>query len=94
MPTNSPITVKVSYRFVKGLHGFTSDDVYGLFVLDQDPERAFHAVCPSIKELLRLNLGMDVEVEPAVSLQEFLGASKQVPQTVLSSRSFVLRAAA
>ena len=51
--------IRVTYRFIDGLHVYTSDDVYGLYVANRDPRRAYDAVAPSLQRLISLNEGMD-----------------------------------
>jgi hypothetical protein len=99
MASRFPATVAVHYRFIDGYHIFTSNEVYGLYVASRDPQKAYERVGPAIAQLLNVNEGISCEVEPTVSLREFLRSLKGAPldawQTQqLSSRHFVLRPAA
>ena len=57
-----------------GFHVFTSSEVAGLYVIDEDPERAFEQVAPSLEMLLHLSRGERCAVRPASSYQEFMRA--------------------
>jgi hypothetical protein len=99
MASRSPATVAVEYRFIEGCHIFTSHEVYGLYVASRDPQKAYERVGPAIEQLLNANEGISCDVEPAVSLREFLRSLKGAPleawqEQQLSSRQFVLRPAA
>lgn len=96
MPTKFTF-IKVQYRFVDGHHMFTSDDIDGLLVVSKDAETAYRDVAPSIKLLLKMNEGIDCEVEPAMSFHDFLACSGQEeedvtepPPLVLSDREYCL----
>jgi hypothetical protein len=99
MQSGFPATVAVHYRFIDGYHVFTSHEVYGLYVASKDPQRAYQRVGPAIEQLLNVNEGVSCQVEPAVSLREFLRSLKGAPHEAwhldrMSSRRFVLRPAA
>lgn len=88
--------IRVTYRFIDGLHVYTSDDVYGLYVAHRDARRAYDAVAPSLQKLIRLNEGMDCRVEPALTYSELLRAKHHPDQPLIpeiTSRSFVAHAA-
>ncbi len=70
MPNISTITV--DYRVVDGWHVFTSADVRGLYVANEEQEAAFSAVGPTIETLLQLNEDVHVEVRPATTFARFL----------------------
>ncbi len=97
MPTGKQATICVNYRNIDGYHVFTSEDVYGLYVASQEPEKAFNDVGPAIEKLIRLNENVDCQVEPADSFREFLSALRGETETTytnaLGSRNFVLRPA-
>lgn len=88
--------IRVTYRFIDGLHVYTSDDVYGLYVANRDPQRAYAAVAPSLQKLISLNEGMNCQVEPAMTWSELLRAAHHPDQLLvpeITSRSFLARAA-
>lgn len=92
--TRLPVAVLVQYRYVEGLHVFTSTDVEGLYIADRDPHAAFERVAPAIRFLVKENEKVECGVEPAANFREFLmqlraGASRSLPPA-LESRSFVL----
>ena len=98
MPAGKQATICVNYRNIDGYHVFTSEDVYGLYVASQDPEKAFKGVGPALQKLIRLNEHVNCRVEPADSFREFLSALRGEVQTTyiaaLGSRNFVLTPAA
>lgn len=67
--------VKVLYKFVDGAHFFVSGDeaTTGLCVAHKDVAKAFGAVPAQLSKLFKLNHGMDVTFEPALSLMAFAG---------------------
>jgi hypothetical protein len=88
--------IRVTYRFIDGLHVYTSEDVYGLYVANQDPQRAYDAVAPSLQKLICLNEGMNCRVEPALTYSELLRSVHHPDQPLvpeITSRSFVAHAA-
>lgn len=88
--------IRVTYRFIDGLHVYTSDDVYGLYVANRDPRRAYDAVAPSLQRLISLNEGMDCAIEPALTYSELLQVTHHPDEPLLpeiTSRSFLARAA-
>jgi type I restriction enzyme R subunit len=60
-------SIRVHYRFVGGYHVYTSDDVYGLYVANQDPYVAYDAVAQSLEKLIKLNEDLDCRVEPTLT---------------------------
>jgi hypothetical protein len=93
MPTT---TIRVTYRFIDGMHIYTSDDVYGLYVADRDAQRPYDAVAPSLQKLIRLNEGVECQVEPALTYAELLRAAHHPDQPLIleaRSRNFLARAA-
>jgi hypothetical protein len=94
MPQTTAIWV--TYRFIDGLHVYTSDDVYGLYVANQDPERAYNAVAPSLQKLINLNEGMNCRIEPALTYPELVRSIHFPDQPLvreITSRSFLAHAA-
>jgi hypothetical protein len=88
--------IRVAYRFIDGLHVYTSDDVYGLYVANRDPQRAYAAVAPSLQRLISLNEGLDCQVEPALTYSELLRQMHHPDQPLvpeITSRSFLAHAA-
>jgi hypothetical protein len=88
--------IRVTYRFIDGLHVYTSDDVYGLYVANRDPQLAYDAVAPSLQSLIKLNEGMSCKVEPALTYSELLRAAHYPDQPLvreITSRSFLAHAA-
>jgi hypothetical protein len=88
--------IRVSYRFIDGYHVYTSDDVYGLYVANRDPARAYAAVGPSLEKLIRLNEGISCRVEPVLTFSELVRSARHRGEPVLheiTSRSFVAHAA-
>ncbi|MBR2819847.1 MAG: hypothetical protein IKE60_34575 [Reyranella sp.] len=64
-------TIMVDYRRVDGWHVFTSDEVPGLYVADEDCKTAYDAVAPSIELLLRENQHINVHVKPRLPFERF-----------------------
>ena len=96
MPVEPVTVIEVQYRFIDGYHVFTSEDVYGLYVASRNPEKAFGNVQASIEKLIKLNHGVDIEVEPAHTYREFLRAvtgEPEIPHPAIinESRDFLLR---
>jgi hypothetical protein len=60
-------TIRVTYRLIEGVHIYVSEDVYGLYVADRNPEKAYEAVAPSLEKLIRLNEGIVCRVEPTLT---------------------------
>jgi hypothetical protein len=88
-------SIRVHYRFVDGYHVYTSDDVYGLYVANEDSRAAYDAVAPSLEKLIKLNEDLDCRVEPTLTFSELVRSAKHpgeplVPE--ISSRSFVAHA--
>ena len=44
--------IRVAYRFIDGYHVYTSDDVYGLYIANQDAGKAYSAIAPSLEKLI------------------------------------------
>jgi hypothetical protein len=63
--------IRVNYKYVEGWHVFTSEEVFGLYVANKDPERAYNGVATSIQLLLELNEGIKCEVSPEFTFQGF-----------------------
>jgi hypothetical protein len=96
MPMPQTTAIRVTYRLIDGLHVYTSDDVYGLYVAHSDPQRAFEMVAASLRRLIRLNENVECTVEPAMTYAELMRQvhhpdQPAVPET--TSRSFLARAA-
>jgi hypothetical protein len=72
MPDTNVSTITVDYRIIDGWHVFTSADVHGLYVANENQEAAFNAVGPTIETLLQLNENVRVEVRPAITFARFL----------------------
>ena len=88
--------IRVAYRFIDGYHVYTSDDVYGLYVANQDAGKAYDAIAPSLERLIKLNEGIACHVEPALTYSELVRAARHPDQPMtpeITSRSFVARAA-
>ena len=64
--------VKVDYSFRDDWHIFTSTDVPGLYVTSKDAEEAFHDLPQSIALLAKLNDGVDCDVRPVPTYNEFV----------------------
>ena len=64
--------IQVTYRFIDGYHVYTSDDVYGLYVAHQDPQKAYEAIAPSLEKLIKLNEGIVCRVEPTLTYSELV----------------------
>ena len=77
MPDSHLSTITIDYRVIDGWHVFTSADVPGLYVANEDQEVAFDAVGPTIEMLLQLNENVRVEVRPAVTFSRFLDQMKR-----------------
>jgi hypothetical protein len=96
MPDSNISTVTVDYRIIDGWHVFTSADVRGLYVANEDQEAAFNAVGPTIETLLQLNENVRVEVRPAITFSRFLeqmkGRSSQAMPSPGSSQFVVFTA--
>ncbi len=88
--------IRVTHRLIDGVNVYTSDDVYGLYIADRDPERAYEAVAPSLQRLMHLNEGLNYQVEPALTYSEMLRQQRHPEQPAVresTSRSFLVRAA-
>lgn len=88
--------IRVTYRFIDGVHVYTSDDVYGLYVADRDPQRAYEKVAPSLARLIKLNEGLTCKIEPALTYSELVQTAhhpERAITTEVTSRSFLARAA-
>ncbi|HTG25191.1 MAG TPA: hypothetical protein VK681_34560 [Reyranella sp.] len=72
MPDSNISTITVDYRVIDGWHVFTSADVRGLYVANENQEAAFNAVGPTIETLLQLNENVQVEVRAATAFSRFL----------------------
>ena len=88
--------IGVTYRLIDDMHVYTSEDVYGLYVADRDPKRAYDAVAPSLRKLISLNEGVECQIEPALTYSELLRQlhypdEPLVPE--ITSRSFLAHAA-
>ena len=88
--------IRVHYRYVDGLHVYTSDDVYGLYVANRDAEAAYAAVGPSLQHLIKLNENIDLRIEPALTFSELLRSARHPNEPEIreiTSRSFLAHAA-
>ena len=77
MPDSHFSTITIDYRLVDGWHVFTSADVHGLYVANEDQEAAFNSIAPTVETLLQLNENVRVEVRPAVTFTRFLDQMKR-----------------
>jgi hypothetical protein len=88
--------IRVTYRFINGHHVYTSSDCYGLYVANQDPQKAYEAVAPSLEKLIQLNEGVAYQVEPALTYAELIRSAQHPNEPLvreITSRSFIARAA-
>ncbi len=69
--------IDVDYRFRDGWHCFTSRQLKGLYVANQDAEVAYSDVGNAISKLLSLNERISVYVEPAEEFGDFLRAVRR-----------------
>jgi hypothetical protein len=96
MPDSNISTITVDYRIIDGWHVFTSADVRGLYVANENQEAAFNAVGATIETLLQLNENVRVEVRPAITFSRFLeqmkGRSSQAMPSPGSSQFVVFTA--
>jgi hypothetical protein len=91
-----PTAIQVKYRFIDGYHVYTSEDVYGLYVANRDPIKAYDAVSRSLEKLIKLNEGITCRVEPALTYSELVRVAQRPgePLTLeITSRSFLAHAA-
>jgi hypothetical protein len=91
-----PTAIQVKYRFIDGCHVYTSDDVYGLYVVNRDPRQAYEAVARSLEKLIQLNEGIVCRVEPALTYSELLRVVQHPGEPLtpeITSRSFLAHAA-
>jgi len=96
MAAQQAVAIRVTYRFVDGVHVYTSDDVHGLYVANRDPRKAYEAVAPSLEKLIRLNEGLTYRVEPALTYSELVRSAQHPNEPFIpevTSRSFVAHAA-
>ena len=87
--------IQVTYRFIDGYHVYTSDDVYGLYVAHQDPQKAYEAIAPSLEKLIKPNEGIVCRVEPTLTYSELVRSAQHPNEPLISeltSRSFVAHA--
>jgi hypothetical protein len=88
--------IRVTYRLIDGFHVYTSDDVYGLYVANQDPKKAYDAVAPSLAKLILLNDGIVCRVEPTLTYAELVRSAQHPSEPLIpeiTSRSFLAHAA-
>jgi hypothetical protein len=88
--------IRVNYRSVDGYHIYTSEDVYGLYVANQDAAKTYAAVGPSLEKLIQLNEGISCRVEPVLTFSELVRSARNPDQPLIreiTSRSFVAHAA-
>jgi hypothetical protein len=88
--------IRVHYRCIDGYHVYTSEDVYGLYIVNRDAQKAYDAVAPSLEKLIKLNDGLSWRVEPIMTFSEMVRSARNPDQPVvreITSRSFVARAA-
>jgi hypothetical protein len=91
-----PTAIQVKYRFIDGHHVWTSDDVFGLYVANRDPRKAYEAVARSLEKLIQLNEGIACRVEPALTYSELIRAAQHPGEPLtpeITSRSFLAHAA-
>lgn len=87
----SKTSIGVTYRSADGWHVFESPELPGLCVASKDPEVAYNDVAPSIRALLKLDEGIDLQVRPEQPLREFLAALRGETRDslhILASRRF------
>ena len=64
----------VDYKNVQGWHVFTSEDLPGLYVASQEPEKAYDDVAVAIAALVELDTGITCKVTPVVPYGQFVQA--------------------
>ena len=80
--------VKIIYRHKDGWHLFTSDGMDGLFVASPDRRKAFDDVPVAVRELLRLDHGIDCVAEWTLTYAGFVRAFRLEEQRdVLAERA-------
>lgn len=87
--------IKVLYSFDHGHHIFTSDDLDGLLVVNEDAEIVYRQLIPSIKKFLKIKTGIEFQIEQAMSLKDFMSHvaqndSIEEDPPVLSDKEFCL----
>lgn len=84
-------SICVTYRSNDGWHVFESPELPGLCVASKDPQAAYNDVGPSIQALLKLDEGIDLQVQAEQPLGEFLAALRGESRDalhILASRRF------
>lgn len=93
MSSSTVAVIKVLYRFEHDHHIFTSDDLDGLLVINEDAATVYRQLVPSIKKILKIKTGREFNVETAISLNDFLAHMAENSSTVeqeIKEDSFVL----
>ena len=93
MSSSTVAVIKVLYRFEHDHHIFTSDDLDGLLVVNEDAATVYRQLVPSIKKILKIKTGREFNVETAISLDDFLAHMAEDSSTVeqeIREDSFVL----
>src|SRR5260370_120274 len=91
------VAISVRYRFVDGYHVFTSQDVRGLYVASKDPRKAYDDVADVLHELVSRQSGVDVEIVPTLTFEEWLGRRRKAvadKPPIMRGRDFLIRAVA
>lgn len=74
--------IQVKYKYCDGYHVFKSDQIKELCVASKDPDVAVREVVASIKMILKLTQGIDCEVEPMKSFEEFIESGNRESESV------------
>ena len=93
MSPSTVAVIKVLYRFEHDHHIFTSDDLDGLLVANEDAATVYRQLVPSIKKILKIKTGREFNVETAISLDDLLAHVAEEHSTVeqeIREDSFVL----
>ena len=93
MSPSTVAVIKVLYRFEHDHHIFTSDDLDGLLVVNEDAATVYRQLVPSIKKILKIKTGREFNVETAISLDDLLAHVAEEHSTVeqeIREDSFVL----
>ncbi len=100
MTTGTTTLIEIEYFERDGWHVFSSHHIPGLYVAHTNLQTAYDDVATSIEMCIKLNLDIDVEVEPLVAFEDFMAQPDAVigppiPAHVAAEalqRKFVLRA--
>lgn len=92
-------SISVSYKSQEGWHVFQSDQLPGLYVASKNAKRAYDDVAPSIQKLVMLDEGIECQVVPEASYEEFVASMKHAAPVsrhaypTMMSQRFVLTSA-